>query len=234
MKNKFTLIELLVVVAILGILVTLLLPSLTKAREISKRAVCLSQQKQLYLGTALYGKNNNEYLPRGYRYGGQPNNYNDQGINSLSEEIYLDLRDNYMGGVNNNMFKCVNIDGYFRYESSWKSYRIGYSYTGDRPSLNQNFNYEFPTRVTDNNRVVLWGEANIWASSWNLTIAPHTSGGGIQKWPDGGMSAQSIGAQGGNYTFLDGGGKWHSKNKLETYEFFANGGLSGLLPSNMW
>lgn len=51
MMKKFTLIELMVVVAIIGILMTLLLPSLEKARDASKRAVCLSNQKQM--GTAM-------------------------------------------------------------------------------------------------------------------------------------------------------------------------------------
>ncbi len=45
--KKFTLIELLVVVAIIGILASLLMPSLAKAREVTKRAVCASNQKQI-------------------------------------------------------------------------------------------------------------------------------------------------------------------------------------------
>ena len=54
MNKKFTLIELLVVIAIIGILSSMLLPSLGKAREKGRRAVCISNLKQLGVSFMLY------------------------------------------------------------------------------------------------------------------------------------------------------------------------------------
>ncbi len=64
MYKKFTLIELLIVVAIIAILVSMLLPSLSKAREKGKRAVCLNNLSQLHKTNVLF-RNDNETFPRG-------------------------------------------------------------------------------------------------------------------------------------------------------------------------
>jgi prepilin-type N-terminal cleavage/methylation domain-containing protein len=63
MRKPFTLIELLIVIAIIGILVTLLLPSLGKARRKAMIAGCLSNHKQINIGNQLYLKNNNGRFP---------------------------------------------------------------------------------------------------------------------------------------------------------------------------
>ena len=60
MVKRFTLIELLVVIAIIGVLATLLMPSLSKARAKAKEAVCRSNLKQNAIAQHLYIDSNEE------------------------------------------------------------------------------------------------------------------------------------------------------------------------------
>lgn len=61
--KKFTLIELLIVVGIIGILLTILLPSLTRARSEARKVVCMSNQSQMAKRIFFYSKENNGKMP---------------------------------------------------------------------------------------------------------------------------------------------------------------------------
>lgn len=62
-ERAFTLIELLVVIAIIGIIASLLLPALRKAKEASKAAACWNNLRQLSVACATYSLDNKERLP---------------------------------------------------------------------------------------------------------------------------------------------------------------------------
>jgi len=57
-RKGFTLIELLVVIAIIAILMAILIPTLNRARELGKRAACLSNLRQLTLAWIMYADDN--------------------------------------------------------------------------------------------------------------------------------------------------------------------------------
>jgi len=65
-RQGFTLVELLVIIAIIGVLVALLVPTLTKARALAQRAACLSNLRQLGISWVLYSGDNNGSLVESY------------------------------------------------------------------------------------------------------------------------------------------------------------------------
>lgn len=89
----FTLIELLVVIAIIAILASMLLPTLNSARERSKVALCMSNQRQSGQALIQYANDYNDFIPRG-------NNWD--GSNYLALDQYwtdLVMRDGYLPDI---------------------------------------------------------------------------------------------------------------------------------------
>ncbi len=62
-RKAFTLIELLVVIAIIALLIAILLPSLSRARELSKRLVCSANVAGIGKSCKIYANDNNEQWP---------------------------------------------------------------------------------------------------------------------------------------------------------------------------
>lgn len=57
-KKGFTLIELLVVISIIALLLSILMPSLSKVKDIAKSVVCRSNSKQIVLAAILWAEDN--------------------------------------------------------------------------------------------------------------------------------------------------------------------------------
>ena len=63
MTRGFTLIELLVVIAILSLLVSILLPSLTQAKELARRTVCSTQMRNILMGYEFCANEREGHVP---------------------------------------------------------------------------------------------------------------------------------------------------------------------------
>ena len=64
-RRGFSLIELLVVITIIALLIGILLPTLSSARDTVRVTTCLSRQHQLSLGVSVYAADHNDQIPRG-------------------------------------------------------------------------------------------------------------------------------------------------------------------------
>ncbi|HEX4123682.1 MAG TPA: type II secretion system protein [Tepidisphaeraceae bacterium] len=126
-RQGFSLVELLVVIGIIAVLIALLMPALSEARQNANRTVCLSNLRQLAIAFIMYANDNRGYFP----------NSSPSDNESPSDWIYYQAARvqsqsaivAYVGGTfNPNVFRCPSDDWTYRPRTSY-AYGGPYDYS---------------------------------------------------------------------------------------------------------
>ena len=107
-RRLFTLIELLVVVAIIGILVSILMPSLSKARAKARQVVCMSNMRQIGYSHIMYSEaNEGVMVPLEVKQAPPSDRWDIRGYLGSTKTGWLDLLRSYAGS--REVFDCSEV-----------------------------------------------------------------------------------------------------------------------------
>ncbi|MBI4663082.1 MAG: DUF1559 domain-containing protein [Verrucomicrobia bacterium] len=228
--HAFTLIELLVVIAIIAILASLLLPALSAAKERARRASCLNNVRQFILAAHIYAGDNDQHLPRG-----DTDNRNKEDTHTpiLSNETKTNLLQ-YISPLKS--LDCPNLAKSFERQEGWRNHldygiAIGYHYLGGHPStpwppLGGVTNvWISPQKATEDPKLVLVADLNVYCYSFQRILAPHSARGPVvreevyfEQHPEAyEWTPRNIGAKGGNVGLLDGSVTWKDISRMVPY-----------------
>jgi len=241
-SSGFTLVELMVVVAVSSILMALLLPALSKAKEKSRRSVCTQNLRQNLLALEMYSRDFDDLLPSAL-----DNQGNYHSI-VLASTTYSNLVEFYLSGVSNTLY-CPNLVSQARTMAvdPGVGIAIGYHYLALVPSQP---NPKGPNQVwsgpdKNDGRSEVFADANYWSqsSSVAMTAVPHRVSGGhvaalarsaavnspspSPSSPVAGAASIAFGAAGGNVGMLDTSVIWKPIRSLNQYSASSDNSAAG-------
>lgn len=194
--KAFTLIELLVVVAIIALLISILLPSLSRARELSKRTVCSSNLRGIGQAMYIYAQDGDKFpVTSGYKpistctwWAGAYRSTipSTTGIPSVTADLWVMIRAN---NTTPKQFICPSTAdqpdpaqdqlAYFDFASGVNlSYAYQYQHDPDRPILGTSDDPTFPIAADANPYVkgaVTSTEQGDRESQWRGNSSNHTN-----------------------------------------------------------
>jgi prepilin-type N-terminal cleavage/methylation domain-containing protein len=231
-KSAFTLIEVLVVMAILAILFSLLLPMLSKTREMAYRTVCLSNLRQIGAAAIRYATDHGDYFPGRTYNAPWPPQVACWGGNDDMRSLWVGYVPGYSIQHSSKNLYCPSNDDPGLLNSTYEAWSVfypgiyvfGYSYFASYPLPNstglQWRGTAKPARkLGDRPVTALWGdvtESYLYSNGEPWSYAAHTSAGGVQWLAPG----SKVAPEGMNCAMSDGSAKWCSisvdKNGLVT------------------
>ena len=235
-RHAFTLIEMLLVVSIISLLIAMLLPNLSKAKESINRTVCQTRLNQLATAAVSYSNDHGRRLPTGVRGDGAEH------LPWISADLF-DILQKYIGvakpssayasgaAMPDAMLECPNFamagPGY--YNPAAKGWVLGYLYLGGHPRVAAaplsagSIAWRSPI-VTKDGSLPLWVDWNEWSPLDRWTVVPHTvngarqDGGSYYNGSGGGARSSLMGAEGSNVAKVDGSVAWKPISQMEQHE----------------
>lgn len=187
-------IELLVVIAIIGMLASLLLPTLARAKDAGKRVACTSNLKQVYLALSLYAQDNEDRLPPKFEVKKSTLSATDiangKRVQTLTNGIHTTLAD-YAGSsealaanLPPRVFRCPSDVGSHGNKTPVFD-RKGTSYQVEGVDLKKDSTEPERNRLTfASNRQVVWDVFSPWDSDDTLKVLQQVAKGelGAVRW----------------------------------------------------